>query len=97
MAAASTPYKPKRLPEMENHSDIQQHIDAAFARFWHRLGKRLQAPMANQQSQPHKSGLKPTECGERYHHKGSQTARLERGTEGRGTPLRAQRLSPSKP
>ncbi|CAH2223928.1 Hypothetical predicted protein, partial [Pelobates cultripes] len=60
MAAASIPHKPKRLPEMEDHSDIQQRIDAAFARFWYRLGQRLQAPMANKQPQPAASGLNRT-------------------------------------
>ncbi|CAH2314469.1 Hypothetical predicted protein [Pelobates cultripes] len=49
MAAASTPGKLHCKSETEIHSEDVRSIEAAFARFWHKLNKKLQTPQATLQ------------------------------------------------
>ncbi|CAH2224142.1 Hypothetical predicted protein [Pelobates cultripes] len=55
MAAASTPGELHCKSETEIHNEDVRSIEAAFARFWHKLNKKLQTPQATLQPLTEKS------------------------------------------
>ncbi|CAH2296358.1 Hypothetical predicted protein [Pelobates cultripes] len=63
-AEAIPPRESRYIPEMEAYSDVQQRLDAIFARFWIKLWERRQAPQAKLQTLPSK-GERSRECREK--------------------------------